>query len=199
MRIARTFVGCLLSLAVAAAPAPAGAQAAQELPPHLAEAAQDEARAGPLKKAWLKDHGWRYAKPGQADWAFTLLLVRQSPWPEWHQRNVVVLPPGTRFEMALAPGQQPDRPGGFGTFERIADVRFVRDALAVKTEWKPSIDRVVTFEVTEPLLADVGLVGPQIDLEENRYLRGGASQLEMMVPSAQRLKYIKQVTIRTID
>ena len=196
MHVGKAISG-LLMFAVAAG-SPAAAQAPVS-PPHLAAAAEAEAKAAALKKAWLEDHGWRYAKHQDADWAFTLLLVRQSPWPEWHQRNATVLPPGTRFEMALSPGQAPDRPGRFGTFERIASVRFVRDALAVKTEWKPQIDRVVTFEITEPMLVDSGLVGPQIDLIEGRYLKGGASQFEMLVPAAERMRYLRQVSVRQIE
>jgi hypothetical protein len=101
--------------------------------------------------------------------------------------------------MALSPGQALDRPGRFGTFERIESVRFVRDRLAVKTEWKPQIDRVVTFEVAEPMLVDAGQVGPQVDLVEGRYLEGGASQFEMLVPAADRMRYLRQVSVRPIE
>ena len=80
------------------------------------------------------------------------------------------------------PGQPTDRPGGFGTFDRIPSVEFVRLSLAVKTAWKPAIDRVVTYEITAPMIADVGTVGPQIDVPADRYLPGGGSQFQMMVP-----------------
>src|SRR5205807_9898827 len=106
------------------------------------------------KAYWERANRWRYHDDAEADAAYQRLLVRQSPWPEWHQPHIVNLPAGLRFEMALAPGQPPDRPGAFGTFDRIADVRFVRFSLAVKTAWKPAIDRVVTFEVTDPLPAE---------------------------------------------
>jgi hypothetical protein len=100
--------------------------------------------------------------------------------------------------MALAPGQPPDRPGAFGTFDRIPDSRFVRYSLAVKTAWKPNIDRVVTFEVSDPLPADTGVVGPQIDGEAGLYLPGGASQFEMRVPAPERMAHLRIVAVRPI-
>ena len=100
--------------------------------------------------------------------------------------------------MALAPGQPSDRPGAFGTFDRITGVEFVRLSLAVKTEWKREIERVVTYEVTAPLLADVGMVGPQIDGAIDRYLPGGASQFQMLVPAAERMRHLRIVEERPI-
>ena len=76
-----------------------------------------------------------------------------------------------------------DKPGGFGTYDLIPSVHFVRSRLAVKVAWKPAIDRVVTFEVTDPLPADTGTVGPQIDTDAGHYLPGGGSQFEMKVPA----------------
>jgi hypothetical protein len=100
--------------------------------------------------------------------------------------------------MALAPGQGTDRPGAFGTFDRIPDIRFVRFALAVKEEWKPEIDRVVTYEIVSPLPADTGVVGPQIDVPAGYYLPGGASQFEMKVPAAERAGHLRVVAVRPI-
>src|SRR5690349_5165880 len=76
------------------------------------------AAAADLKADWWRDNRWRYHDEGEADEAYARLLDRQSPWPEWHQVQIVTLPPGLRFEMALAPGQPTDRPGAFGTFDR---------------------------------------------------------------------------------
>jgi hypothetical protein len=151
-----------------------------------------------LKAAWWRDNRWRYHDDAEAAGAYARLLDRQSPWPEWHQAQIVTLPVGLRFEMALAPGQPPERPGAFGTFDRIPDSHFVRYALAVKTAWKPAVDRVVTFEIVDPLPADTGLVGPQIDTEAGLYLPGGASQFEMKVPSAERIAHLKVVAVRPI-
>jgi hypothetical protein len=151
-----------------------------------------------LKAAWWDDNRWRYRDDAEADAAYERLLTRESPWPEWHQAQVVTLPVGTRIEMALSPGQPAERPGGFATFDHIPDVRFVRTALAVKAKWKPQIDRVATFEVTVPLPADTGTVGPQIDSEAGAYLHGGGSQLEMKVPAVERIAHLKVVAVRPI-
>jgi hypothetical protein len=151
-----------------------------------------------FKAAWRRDNRWRYHDDAEADSAYGRLVASQSPWPEWHQARTVSLPAGLRFEMALAPGQPPEKPGAFGTFDRIPDVRFVRYSLAVKTAWKPVVDRVVTFEVTDPLPADTGIVGPQIDGAAGLYLPGGASQLEMEVPAAERIAHLRIVAVRPI-
>ena len=151
-----------------------------------------------LKQSWWADNRWRYASDGESDAAYQALLTQQSPWPVWHQPNIVTLPAGLRFEMALAPGQGTDRPGGFATFDRIPDVRFVRFSLAVKTEWKPQIDRVVTYEIVTPLPADTGVVGPQIDVPANLYLPGGGSQFEMKVPAAERAAHLRVIAVRPI-
>src|SRR4051794_12326375 len=87
--------------------------------------------------AWWNDNRWRYRDETEAEAAYQRLLKQQSAWPEWHQVQIVTLPAGLRFEMALSPGQPPERPGAFGTFDRIPDVRYVRRALAVKVAWKP--------------------------------------------------------------
>ena len=175
--------------ACAAAPVPGPASAATG----VAASTQD------LRQQWWRDNRWRYHDDGAADGAYQALVSRESPWPEWHQVQIVTLPAGLRFEMALAPGQGTDRPGAFGTFERIADVHFVRYSLAVKTAWKPRIDRVVTFEIVDPLPADTGMVGPQIDTGAGLYLPGGASQLEMKVPAAERHAHLKVVAVRPIQ
>ena len=159
-----------------------------------AAAAQPDAR-----RAWSADQRWRYRSDEEADTAYRTLLGCESPWPEWHQVNVVTLPRGLRFQMALAPGQPADRPGAFGTFDPIPDVEFVRRSLAVKQAWKRAIDRVVTYEVVAPLSADVGTVGPQIDAETGRYLPGGGSQLQMTVPAAERMQHLQVVGERPIQ
>lgn len=182
---------CLIAfLVLLAAPAAIAAQA----PAPVAAATTTAAHAG-----WWADQRWRYASDAQAEAAYQLLVARESPWPEWHQPNYVVLPAGLRFQMAIAPGQPTDRPGGFGTFDRIPNVEFVRLQLAVKMAWKPAIDRVVTYEITTPLIADVGAVGPQIDVPADRYLPGGGSQFQMMMPAAERMQHLRVVEVRPIQ
>lgn len=176
----------LSACATPSAPPPATAATSQHLQP------------ADLKGAWWRDNRWRHHDDAEADAAYARLLGQQSPWPEWHQAQVVTLPAGLRFEMALAPGQPTDRPGAFGTFDLIPDVRYVRFSLAVKTAWKPAIDRVVTYEIVDPLPADTGIVGPQIDTEAGLYLPGGGSQFEMKVPAPERIAHLKVVAVRPI-
>jgi len=168
--------------------------------PAEAQAPAPAAAAAPAAHAaWWADQRWRYAGDEEAEAAYRALVARESPWPEWHQSNLVSLPAGLRFQMAIAPGQPTDRPGGFGTFDRIPNVEYVRMALAVKTAWKPAIDRVVTYEITAPLIADVGTVGPQIDVPADRYLPGGGSQFQMMMPAAERMQHLRVVEVRSIQ
>ncbi|NUW57707.1 hypothetical protein HUZ95_21080 [Cronobacter turicensis] len=101
--------------------------------------------------------------------------------------------------MAVSPGQPATRPGGFATFDDITDVSYVRNELAVKQEWKPDIDRVITYEVTEPLPVKIGMVGPQVDKGTSTYLPGGGSQVEMAVPPAERMNYLKFIDEKPIN
>jgi hypothetical protein len=183
-RVALPFLLAFASVA-SAQPAPAS--------PPAATAAASSAHI-----AWWADQRWRYRDDQAAEEAYRALIVRQSPWPEWHQVHVVWIPRGTRIQLALAPGQPADHPGAFATFDIIPDVAWVRRVLAVKVAWKPAIDRVVTYEVAEPLPADIGIVGPQIDERGPAYLSGGGSQLEMMTIAAERMRYLKVVAVRPI-
>lgn len=178
-------------LLVPPAIAPAQSAASAQGRPHCV------APASAARDAWRRDHLWRYASAEDADCAYVLLYRSQTPWPSWHSPSYRYLPAGTRFQMAFSPGQPPERPGAFGTFDPIPDVRYVRQALAVKEAWKPKIDRVVTFEVLEPLPVDAGTVGPQID--GVRYLPGGGSQFQILVPGAVRIAYLKVVDVRPIQ
>jgi hypothetical protein len=162
-------------------------------------AAAPAATAPAAHADWWSDQRWRYATDAEAEAAYQALVARESPWAEWHQSDLVALPAGLRFQMAVAPGQPTDRPGAFGTFDRIPSVEFVRLSLAVKTAWKPAIDRVVTYEITAPMIVDVGTVGPQIDGPADRYLPGGGSQFQMMVPAAERMAHLRVVEVRPIQ
>ena len=78
----------------------------------------------------------------------------------------------------------------------ITSQAYVRNDLAVKTDWKPSVDRVVTYEVVTPLPATVGPVGPQV--EPGNFLPGGGQQVQMNVPGPDRMSYLKVVSVRTL-
>jgi hypothetical protein len=100
--------------------------------------------------------------------------------------------------MAIGGEQTAEQPGSFGTFDNIDEVEDVRSGLAVRIEWKPEVDRVVTYEVTQAIPVRVGPVGPQIDGGSCRLLWGRWSQLQMLVPTDQRMAYLKVVGIRPI-
>ncbi|EIA6622775.1 hypothetical protein EZ054_04850 [Enterococcus faecalis] len=107
-----------------------------------------------------------------------------------------------QFEMDLSVGQGPEYPGRFGTLtDTISDVEYVRDNLAVKYEWKPSIDKVVTYQVKkgENLAVLEGPVGAQIDLGADKYLSGGAHQKQILVDRGSNLMdYLEIVNVRPI-
>ena len=117
---------------------------------------------------------------------YNKILYEQAPWPLNVKPSFKILKGGDTFEMAMAPrSKQLDTwPGNFATdINTISDKQYVRDKLAVKYNWKPEIDRVVQYRVKEgsEIPANVGPIGPQIDLEINRYLPGGPNQIEMLM------------------
>lgn len=103
--------------------------------------------------------------------------------------------------MAMAPTQKAIWPGGFATdVDTIKDVHYVRESLAVKSKWKAEVDRVVQYRVKEgvELPAQVGPIGPQIDLDLDQYLPGGPNQIEFLVPQENRMSYLEIIGIREI-
>lgn len=147
---------------------------------------------------WWREQRWRYADDAAATRAYLALLDGASPWPDWFVPVAATLPAGARFQMALAPGQGTDRPGGFGTYDAIRRTADVRAFLAVRQAWKPRVDRVVIYEVTQPLPVEVGPVGPQVDPDRCRLLPGRWSQLRMTVPAEQRMSYLRVIEVRAI-
>ena len=131
-------------------------------------------------------------------------LVRgQSPWPKGYTPKKVVLKPGDTFEMAMHPDQDDFRPGNFGTdMNSIQNIDYVRDNLAVKSNWKDKIDRVNQYRVKDgvELPAQVGPIGPQIDLGTDRYLPGGPNQIELLLDRAiNKMEYLELIGQRPID
>lgn len=145
-----------------------------------------------------KDHAGKFSNVKDAASSYKELKKQQSPWPIGGAPVTATLLPGAQFQMALSPKQAVDRPGGFATFDNIPDVDYVRNELAVKKAWKPDIDRCVTYEVIQPLPVLLGPVGPQVDEVSGKYLSGGGTQIEMTVPAADRMKYIKVVSEKPI-
>ncbi|WP_332651805.1 hypothetical protein, partial [Lysinibacillus sp. 54212] len=130
------------------------------------------------------------------------LVKEESPWPDRFSPKPVTLKSGYTFEMALAKGQGPQTPGRFGTdVNTIEDVNFVRNNLAVKDEWKPTLDKVVQYKVKDgvSIPAIEGPVGPQIDLGANKYLNGGANQIYILVDRhANTMDYLEIISVRPI-
>lgn len=134
---------------------------------------------------------------------YNKILYEQDPWPLNVKPSFKILKGGDTFEMAMAPrSKQLDTwPGNFATdTNTISDRQYVRDRLAVKYNWKPDIDRVVQYRVKEgsEIPANVGPIGPQIDLEINRYLPGGPNQIEMLM-GREKMNYLEIIGIRNIE
>ena len=191
----RSFVAIGLAATLAAcAGANAEAPAAATTPP-CADYQSVASRPG---QAWWAEQRWRYATDAEAEAAYKAIAVGQSPWPNWFTPGQSTLAPGTRFQMAMAPGQPNDQPGGFGTFDLIDDVDDVREYLAVLVDWKPAVDRVVTYEVVAAIDVKTGPVGPQVDPKRCALLPGRWSQFQMLVPPAERMRHLKVIEVRPI-
>ena len=152
----------------------------------------------PPGKRWWQDNSWRYASKDEAALAYQRLAQEASPWPDWYRPYETVLPPGTRFQMAIGGAQTPDQPGSFGTFDRIASVADVREDLAVRSDWKPKVDRVVTYEVVRELPVRVGPIGPQVDPGLCALLPGRWSQFQALVEKGTLRGYLKVLEVRPI-
>ena len=149
-------------------------------------------------QAWWQSQRWRYADDAAAQAAYRALVEGQSPWPDWFTPAESTLPAGTRLQMAIGGTQTPEQPGGFATFDWIGRVADVRDGLAVLMAWKPDVDRVVTYETLQPMPVRIGPVGPQVDPGTCRLLEGRWSQVQMMIPPAERMRYLRVIDVRPL-
>ncbi|MXP46671.1 hypothetical protein GRI43_04580 [Altererythrobacter luteolus] len=148
--------------------------------------------------AWMTDNAWRYQTEAQAEIGYRSLLTGQSPWPDWFHPEVSVLMPGARFQMAMSNGQKNTQPGGFGTYDYLDSVGEVREYLAVLPEWKPDIDRIVTYQVKAPLIVSVGPIGPQVDQVGCKLYAGRFTQIQMLVSPADRINYLTYISERPV-
>ena len=121
------------------------------------------------------------------------LKAGTSPWPKDYVPKLETMKVGERVNMAMSEDQLATRPGGFATTDNIPNQQFVRDKLAVRTDWKTSIDNVQQYEVIKEVPIFRGPIGPQIDPVTGTYLPGGASQVEFRVPFKERMDYLRPI------
>lgn len=99
-----------------------------------------------------------------------------NPWLEGSEIISTGAPKDCYINMALAPGQT--RPGGWGTFDNIPDVSYVRNNLAVIPEFKPEVGYVQRYLVPEGTQIQIGTVGSQ-EYNGVKYL-GGGNQVQIL-------------------
>jgi hypothetical protein len=185
----------LLTLAAAGCAAPQSARVAAV---HDRSCAAGTALHSKPGRAWWAENRWRFATDEAAATAYRRLAEEASPWPDWYRPYETMLPPGTRFQMAIGGAQTPDQPGSFGTFDRIGRVADVREDLAVRSDWKPKVDRVVTYEVVRELPVRIGPIGPQVDPGLCVLLPGRWSQFQALVEKGTLRGYLKVLEVRAI-
>ena len=203
------------SLALAARPA-----TAQTTPTPPATACDASSPDSPPGRAWWAAQRWRYGDDAAANAAYARLYKSENPWPDWFTPEtpaqpgwndvtlpkpmhmlppIAALPVGMRFQMAIARGQSPEAPGGWGTFDYIRSVEDVRNYLAVTWAFMNDPAQVVVYEIVRPLPAWIGPIGPQIDSALCRYLPGGWSQINMMVKREERMSYLRVIDVRDLQ
>ncbi|MGF6907695.1 hemagglutinin repeat-containing protein [Fusobacterium sp. PH5-44] len=148
------------------------------------------------------DETWKpfkEANPTQTIDDYFELLNGQSPWPKGYTPVQINLQGGFKFEMAM--GKNQENPGGFATdINTINSVDYTRNNLAIKLGWKGEIGKVGEFQVNDGkiLPVNIGPVGPQIDLDLNKYLPGGANQYEMKIDMNKWGNFIELINTRKI-
>ena len=100
--------------------------------------------------------------------------------------------------MVLSKDQPTDRPGGYGTFDNIATLVAARDYLAIRTDWKPTLSKIVIYEVTKPIPVNIGPIAAQVDPQTCRLLAGKWSQIEFLVPPRDRMNYMRPIEERNL-
>ena len=99
-----------------------------------------------------------------------------NPWLEGSDIVSMPAPADCYIDMALAPGQ--NKPGGWGTFDNIPDVDYVRNSLAVAPEFKPEVGYVQRYKIPEGIRIQVGIVGPQT--YQGKIYTGGGNQVQIL-------------------
>jgi RHS repeat-associated protein len=102
--------------------------------------------------------------------------TNSNPWGSGSIESFPVPKGGMTVEMAMSPGQV--KPGGWATTDNITDVAFVREKLAVTSEFKPEISHVQKYHIPEGVQVQVGKVGPQV--HNGITYSGGGNQVQIL-------------------
>ena len=69
----------------------------------------------------------------------------------------------------------------------------------IRADWKNDCSRVVAYRIKSKVTVKTGPVGPQIDLGIDKYLPGGGTQIQFVLPDGEYsnnyLEYISEYAI----
>jgi hypothetical protein len=116
-------------------------------------------------------------------------------WKPGTQVAEVTLAPGTKVQMvvdekafrAIEKGDASRAFGGWATFDDVPNQAYARNQLAITPDMKPNASYVIEVEITQPVAAKVGVVGPQ------GTALGGGNQLHFIVQPADRSSVFRYV------
>ena len=133
------------------------------------------------------------------------MMKTTADWsPAWKPGTTVAettIKPGTRIQMVvdettymnyINSGKTSIRYGGWGTFDDVPNQAYARNQLALTESMKENVGYVVELEVTKPINAQVGVVGPQGSAT------GGGNQLHFVIPPGDRATIFKVVGERKL-
>jgi filamentous hemagglutinin len=133
-------------------------------------------------------------------------MMKATPdWsPAWKPGTSVAettIKPGTKVQMVVDEttylnyvngGRSDIRFGGWGTFDNVPNQAYARNQLALTTGMKENVGYVIEVEITKPINAQVGVVGPQGSAA------GGGNQLHFIVPPRDRASVFRVVGERKL-
>ena len=82
--------------------------------------------------------------------------------------------------------------GGWATFDNVPNQAYARNQLAITSEMKPNAGYVVEVVITQPINAQVGVVGSQ------GAAQGGGNQLHFVIPPQDRVSVFKVIGGRVL-
>ena len=119
----------------------------------------------------------------------------EPAWKAGTQVAETTLKPGTKVQMvvdkaayeALQRGEM-NYVGNWATFDNVPSQSFARNGLAITKGFKEDVGYVVELEITKPLNAQIGIVGPQSGAA------GGANQVNFMFPRREGGEFFKLIS-----